>query len=135
MISCLNEKDKTIGGSEYKYSKDDTLGITCTDKVPFSLIFNITHENFNSNELSKYKMILKLHGVIVYDGLYKQRVEVSKICKSNIANMFNVLVIYLIKDEKMYVFHKKDSFKLRQGLSIDVQLLSKRDKYGNQYRW
>ena len=138
ILSCLlfscDKKNKNLGGKEYPYSEKDSCCILCADTIPHELTISVTHENFDTEYLLEYKMVLNLHGTKVYEGPYSEKVKIEKMCKNNIVNGSNTLHVYLIKGNKLYSFNRKTSFNILKHKRIYVKLIGGTNEYGDHYQ-
>ena len=132
-LSCI-KKNKNLGGTEYDYSTGETIGIPCTDTIPVQLTLHVTHEEFDSEHLSKYKMAIVLDGTNAYEDNYKEKIEIKKLCAKNGRNRFFGIRIYLFKEERMFYFAKKTSFDMKEDKEIYIKLTSDTNEYGDNYQ-
>jgi len=100
------------------------------DSVYYKIInFDITHEKLDSSDLSKFKLIIDIEG-IVYNGVYKRNTSIEnfELC-SDFAMNHTELNIYLIdeKSKVKYKWRNKMLFSFEKYTTFKLVLKSKYD--------
>jgi hypothetical protein len=111
-------KSTTVRGKRNMQTK-----IKCGNVYYKTINLQVTHESLDSTELSKYRLIIDIDGV-VYDGAYKSkfRFEKFELCEDFAYNHSN-LIIYMIDEKKgvkykwnndaLYAFEKYSNFSVK----------------------
>jgi hypothetical protein len=132
IISC-DSSNKTIGGKEINMSDITDCCETCENKIKYPLTFHIKHESLGISELKGFKLTLILNGVKIYEGVFKQNIEIKELCESHGKFPINPLEIYMESNGKVYSFNKKSSIDIQMHKVIYIKLLAEPRSFGDRY--